>query len=76
MIAIFTNQAALDEIGATPIIEGGIGAVFIGTPVLAVDGRVAISHPFRQIDLDWLEAYAGAEIVEELPADFVPVVSL
>lgn len=75
-ILIFKNQTMLDEIGFSPDIVGGIGPVKIGTPVTAVDGRVAISHPFNEVDLDWFSAYTQAEnpqvvIVEKLPADFV-----
>jgi hypothetical protein len=70
-ILIFDSQDILDRVGASPIIEGGIGAVLIGAPIVAVDGRVAISHPFSQVDLDWFEAYSGVTIVEELPKDFV-----
>jgi hypothetical protein len=72
-ILIFDSQEILDRIGATPIIKTGVGAVLVGDPVRAGSGRVAISHPFAQIDLDWIEAYTGATIVEELPADFVQV---
>lgn len=78
MILIFGSQAILDEVGATPDIEGGIGPVGIGDSVKAKDGRVAIAHPFSQIDLDWFEAYTQGEnpkvlIVDELPKDFVLV---
>jgi len=78
MILIFRDQAILDEIGATPDIEGGIGPVLIGTPVTALDGRVAISHPFSGVDLDWLAAYMQGEnppcqVVDALPGDFIPV---
>jgi len=76
MILIFKSQAILDEIGVSPDIEGGIGPVKIGTPVTAKDGRVAISHGFSEVDLDWLSAYTQGEkptvfIVDKLPADFV-----
>jgi hypothetical protein len=75
-ILIFKNQAILDEIGFSPDIEGGIGPVKIGDPVKAVDGRVAICHPFSEVDLDWFSAYTQGEnpqvvIVDKLPADFV-----
>ena len=70
-ILIFKNQAILDEIGISPAIEDGIGAVLVGQctvttegtvtykaeSVKAVDGRVAIAHPFADIDLDWFAAY-------------------
>ncbi len=80
MILIFASQATLDDIMCTPDIEGGCGPVMIGTPVRAQDGRVAISHPFSEVDLDWFAAYTQGEnpaviIVEELPADFVPMVT-
>jgi hypothetical protein len=76
MILIFDSQATLDEIGATPDIEGGIGPVGIGESVKAKDGRVAIAHPFAQVDLDWFEAYTQGLnpkvlIVDRLPEDFV-----
>lgn len=76
MILIFGSQAILDEIGYSPIIEGGIGAVKMGTPLVAKDGRVAICHPFSEVDMGWFTAYTDGEnpkllIVETLPADFV-----
>jgi len=48
--------------------------------IVVPDGRVAISHPFSEVDLDWFAAYTQGEnpaviIVEELPADFVPMVT-
>lgn len=78
MILIFKNTTVLNEIGYTPSIEGGIGPVKIGTPVRAKDGRVAIEHPFSQVDLDWFRAYTQdgdppVLIVDKLPADFVLV---
>lgn len=100
MILIFGSQAILDEIGATPDIEGGISPVMIGTTihgghyedvpdddpesetgikiVVVPDGRVAISHPFSEVELDWFSAYTQGEnpkvvIVDTLPSDFIPV---
>lgn len=77
MILIFASQATLDDIMCTPDIEGGCGPVMIGTPVKAKDGRVAISHPFSEVDLDWFAAYTQGEhpavvITDTLPPDFVP----
>jgi hypothetical protein len=50
----------------------------IGTPVRAKDGRVAISHPFSEVDCDWFSAYTQGDhpavvICETLPGDFIPV---
>jgi hypothetical protein len=76
MILIFGSKAILDEIGASPDILGGIGPVLIGTPVTAKDGRVAISHNFSDVDLDWFKGYTQklippVVIVDKLPKDFV-----
>jgi hypothetical protein len=78
LILIFASQATLDDIMCTPNIEGGCGPVMIGTPVRAQDGRVAISHPFSEVDLDWFSAYTQGDhpavvICDRLPADFVPI---
>jgi hypothetical protein len=78
MILIFASQATLDDIMCTPNIEGGCGPVMIGTPVKAQDGRVAISHPFSEIELDWFAAYTQGDnpsvvICETLPVDFIPI---
>ena len=77
MILIFASQATLDDIQCTPDIEGGGGPVMIGTPVRAQDGRVAISHPFSEVDLDWFSAYTQGDhpavvICDSLPGDFIP----
>jgi hypothetical protein len=32
--------------------------------------RMAWSHPFASVDLDWVEANLTAEIFDELPADW------
>ena len=78
MILIFSSQATLDDIQCSPDIEGGCGPVMIGTPVRAKDGRVAISHPFSEVDLDWFSAYTQGDappvtIVDSLPPDFIPI---
>lgn len=78
MILIFASQATLDDITCTPDIENGIGPVMIGTPLKAVDGRVAISHPFSEVDCDWFSAYTQGDnpavvICDTLPGDFIPV---
>jgi hypothetical protein len=78
LILIFASQATLDDITCTPDIENGIGPVMIGTPVRAQDGRVAISHPFSEVDLDWFAAYTQGDrpsmvICETLPVDFIPI---
>jgi hypothetical protein len=78
LILIFASQATLDDIMCTPDIENGIGPVMIGTPVRAQDGRVAISHPFSEIELDWFAAYTQGDspsmvICETLPVDFIPI---
>jgi hypothetical protein len=78
LILIFASQATLDDITCTPDIENGIGPVMIGTPVRAQDGRVAISHPFSEIELDWFAAYTQGDnpsvvICETLPVDFIPI---
>lgn len=59
MILIFKDQALLDEVGYSPSIEGGIGAVKMGTPVKAVDGRVAVCHNFSEVDGDWFDGYTA-----------------
>lgn len=78
MILIFASQSTLDEIQCSPDIEGGCGPVMIGTPVRAQDGRVAISHTFSEVDLDWFAAYTQGEhpavvITDTLPVDFIPI---
>jgi hypothetical protein len=78
LILIFASQATLDDITCTPDIENGIGPVMIGTPVRAQDGRVAISHPFSEVDCDWFSAYTQGDnpavvICDTLPRDFIPV---
>ena len=77
-IIIFSSQAWLKEIVCTPDLENGIGPVLIGTPLQAQDGRVAISHPFSEVDLDWFSAYTQGEhpavvITDTLPVDFIPI---
>lgn len=77
-ILIFASQATLDDIMCTPDIEGGCGPVMIGPPVKAKDGRVAISHPFSEVDLDWFSAYTQEDhpavvISDTMPVDFIPI---
>ena len=59
----FDNQAAFDEIRqdieVTAAIEGGAGAVRLGTPAQLSDGRVRVVHAFTQVDADWIEIYAS-----------------
>ena len=60
---MFENQAAFDEISGdlevTAAIEGGVGAVRLGLPVRMPDGRLAASHPFTDVDAEWIEIYAN-----------------
>ena len=76
-VLLAPNQALLDEIAATPDIEGGIGPVKMGTPLVAEDGRLAVCHPWNKVSIDWLTAYtaniAKAQVVDVLPKDFVVV---
>jgi len=46
--------------------------------IVVPDGRVAISHPFSEVDLDWFSAYTQGEhpavvITDTLPVDFIPI---
>jgi hypothetical protein len=46
--------------------------------IVVPDGRVAISHPFSEIELDWFAAYTQGDnpsvvICETLPVDFIPI---
>lgn len=51
-----------------PAIEGGAGAVRLGQAAMQPDGRAAISHPFEEVDLDWIRAVADdVEIEIETP---------
>ena len=58
----FANDAAhariAAEIEVTAAIEGGAGPVRLGTPARMSDGRLALSHPFLEVDVDWILAYA------------------
>jgi hypothetical protein len=79
MVLVFTNRASYDaikaDIVATPDIEGGIGPVLFGQPLVGADGRCAISHPWSEVDGDWLTAYTSGEnppmqILTKLPTDW------
>jgi hypothetical protein len=63
MRLIFEDQEAFDsvarDIEVTAAVEGGAGAVRLGTPARLGDGRLAVSHPFTQIDAIWITAYAN-----------------
>lgn len=63
MLLVFEDQEAFDaiaqEIEITAAIEGGAGAVRLGTPARLGDGRLAVSHRFTQVDAVWITAYAN-----------------
>ena len=65
---IFANAAAFARIAAdidvTAAIEGGIGPVKLGSPVALPDGRRVLAHPFSQVDVDWVLAYADDPEIE------------
>lgn len=79
-----TADAALREIAATPDLEGGTGPVWVWfdpdadtnqvTYAASVDGRVAIAHPWSEVDEDWLAAYLAdwtdVVVTDALPADW------
>ena len=90
-VIVFQTKALADqicqEIATTPGIEGGIGPVWVwydpDTPendvqyAIGADGRCAISHPWSEIDRDWLEAYMDewiqvgqVQILDALPDDW------
>ena len=61
------------EIGVTPAIEGGAGAIKLGEAVAGRSGRLALQYAFREADLDWLGAYTvgtGVEVLAELPDEW------
>lgn len=77
----------LHEICATPNLEGGVGAVIVwwepenGVNAvcysIGADGRCLVAHPWKEVDVDWLEAYmnewiqAGTvQILDSVPADW------
>ena len=70
-------DAVLEAANPTECIEGSGGPVILGTPVESVDGRLVWVHPFDEVTRAWLECrmvgIAGATIIEEMPADWVPV---
>jgi len=58
--------------------DRGIGPVMMGEPLTAEDGRVAVAHPFAEIDVEWLEAYTAGDkppvqVCDTLPSDFIVV---
>lgn len=64
-----TADRVIAELEVTANVEGGVGPVKFGTYVRLRDARVVVSHPFRQVDLDWIRAYAeypGVEVHEKL----------
>lgn len=85
---VYSSKAAADafaaEIAATPIIEGGVGAVWLWfnpdvdtndvTYAVAADGRCAQSYPFDEATHDWLaiqaEGHSGVTVTDSLPADW------
>lgn len=78
MVTVVTRNAALfADMLCTPDVEGGIGPVMFGVP-LVEDGsnpRYACIHPFAEIDRAWIEAYCSGEtptveIMETLPPDW------
>jgi len=50
----------------------------MGEPVDGADGKVAVCHPFTEIDIAWILAYTADDPVpvmvceDGLPADFFP----
>ena len=73
-VLVTPNRDILDEIFCTPDLEGGIGPVLIGDPLIGVDGRCAVCHPWNEVSEDWLAAYVqgiqGAQVLDELPGDW------
>lgn len=78
MVIVFQTKALADtilnEICATPQLEGGVGAVIVwwrpenGENTCqynqGADGRCAISHPWAEVDCDWLQAYMAEWIAD------------
>jgi hypothetical protein len=74
---LFPNRATeiefRAEVDVTPAIEGGAGATKLGEAVAGRSGRLVLQYPFREADMDWIEAYTvgtGVEVLGELPADW------
>jgi hypothetical protein len=59
-----TAQRVIADLQVTANIEGGVGPVKFGTYVSLADGRVAVAHPFREVDLHWVMAHANDPGVE------------
>jgi hypothetical protein len=71
---VFRDQQTADRVVAdievTANIEGGAGAVKLGTLARLPDGRPVAAHRFEAVDLDWIAIYAddpGLEVVVQLP---------
>jgi hypothetical protein len=50
-------QEIVAEVELTAAIEGGVGAVKLGSPARLSDARYAVAHEFAEVDVDWLAAY-------------------
>lgn len=76
-VLVTRNPALFADISCTPALDGGIGPVKIGIP-LVEDGtnpRYAACHPFAEIDQAWISAYCSGdtpsvEILDSIPADW------
>ena len=71
---VFQDQETADRVVAdivvTASVEGGAGAVKLGTLARLADGRLVAAHGFAPVDLDWFEIYAdepGLEVLSQLP---------
>jgi hypothetical protein len=64
MIAIMT-QANFEA--AKPSLPS---QTILGTPLIAIDGRIATCHPFTAEDIAYLKSF-GATMCDSLPGDFV-----
>ena len=79
----------LTEIAASPVVDGALGAVWVsptketladGTtinPISMVEeangGRVAIGHPFNELEIEWFKAYCdglNVIITDAFPANW------
>lgn len=72
-VLIFPALAAAEQFrvafAAIPAIEGGNGAIALGFPAVADDGRAAMSHPLAEVDVDWCTAQ-GVTVLDALPTDW------
>lgn len=59
---VFANAAAhariAPSIEVTAAVQGGVGPVRLGAPVVLPDGRYVVAHRFEAVDADWIQAYA------------------